>query len=435
MSIILIWAGFVVLILALLALDLGVFHRHEWTPTVPEALAWSGFWISLALAFTGAVYFLYENNWIGAGLAFPVDVGGREASLAYITGFLLEKSLSLDNIFVIALVFSHFRIPLAHQHRVLFWGVIGALAMRGAMIAAGATLLARFSWMTYVLGGLLLLTAARMLIAHHDSMEPERSPVVRLARRLLPVTEELHGARFLVVEGGKRAMTPLLLVLLIVETTDLLFAVDSIPAVFAITSDPFVVYTSNVFAILGLRSLYFALAPLLSRFRFLKSSLVFVLAFVGVKMLLAHTEPIPVTFSLAVVLGILLVGILASVTFPESKQVEPAPVEVELATLHILTEPGAKRAVVLALAGSVLVLGVFLLTLPGPGVLIIAVGLVLVGVQAAWGRHLVRRVVPRRAEADTPSPTETVRLAPPPDEGGPDPDNSANSAASSGKDL
>jgi len=395
----LLWTSFIALILALLALDLGVFHRKAHAPTLAEALAWSGFWISLALAFTGAVYFLYENNWIGVGLAFPEDVSGADASLAYITGYILEKSLSLDNIFIIALIFSHFRVPLALQHRVLFWGVLGALVMRGAMIGAGAALIQRFTWMTYVFGGLLLFTAARMLVVHHDSMEPDRSPIVQLARRLFPVTEGLRDGRFMVVEGGRRMITPLLLVLLMVESTDLLFAVDSVPAIFAITSDPFLIYTSNVFAILGLRSLYFALAPLLSKFRFLKSSLVFVLAFVGVKMLLAHSEPIPVPVSLSVILGILGVGVLASVAFPESDAVQDrSHVEVELEGLHLVSVGGAKRAIVLVLGGSLLVLGTFWLVLPGPGLLTLGVGLWLVGSQLLWARRLLRRVLGPRPQ-------------------------------------
>jgi tellurite resistance protein TerC len=394
MPALLLWASFIALILALLALDLGVFHRKDHAPTLAEALAWSGFWISLALAFTGAVYFLYENNWIGVGLAFPEDVSGADASLAYITGYILEKSLSLDNIFIIALIFSHFRIPLALQHRVLFWGVLGALVMRGVMIGAGAALIQRFTWMTYVFGGLLLFTAARMLVVHHDSMEPDKSPVVQLARRFFPVTEGLRDGHFTVVEGGRRMITPLLLVLLMVESTDLLFAVDSVPAIFAITSDPFLIYTSNVFAILGLRSLYFALAPLLSRFRFLKSSLVFVLAFVGVKMLLAHSEPIPVPVSLSVILGILGVGVVASVAFPESDAVQVrSHLEVELQGLHRVTAGGAKRAIILVLGGSLLVLGTFWLVLPGPGILTLGVGLWLVGSQLLWARRLLRRVL------------------------------------------
>jgi tellurite resistance protein TerC len=239
-------------------------------------------------------------------------VSGRTAALEFLTGYLLEKSLSLDNIFVIALIFSYFRVPLAYQHRVLFWGVVGALALRGVMIAAGAALLHRFAWMTYVFGVILLLTAARLLISRHEALAPEDNLVVRLARRWLPFTTELDGARFFTARNGVRAATPLFLVLLLVETTDVMFAVDSIPAIFAVTDDAFIVYTSNVFAILGLRSLYFALAPMLDRFRYLKVSLVFVLAYIGVKMLLAHSHAIPASVSLAIVAGILGVGLLAS---------------------------------------------------------------------------------------------------------------------------
>ena len=391
---VLIWLGFIAMILSLLALDLGVFHRRPHTPSTAEALAWSGFWIALALAFTGAVYFLYENNWIGAGLAFPEDVSGAEAGLAYLTGYLLEKSLSLDNIFVIALIFSYFGIPLDYQHRLLFWGILGALVMRGAMIAAGAGLIEHVSWITYVFGGLLLFTAARMLVMRHDNLEPDRNPVIRAARRLYPVTDGLRGPRFLVQENGARHVTPLFLVLLMVESTDLLFAVDSIPAVFAVTADPFLVYTSNVFAILGLRTLYFAVAPLLSRFRFLRSSLVFVLAFVAVKMLLTHHAPIPVGISLAMILGILSVGILASVAFQEVDTAAlRSPVEEHVESMDRTTTVVAARVVVLVLGGTALVLGTAWLVLPGPRVLTIAAGLALLGTQGLWAWRLLRSML------------------------------------------
>ena len=322
------WAGFLLLILGLLALDLGVFHRHSRAIGVREALAWSGFWIALALLFNVAVYFIYEHNWGGVGHAGVVDLDGATAALQFFTGYLVEKSLSLDNVFVIALIFSYFRVPLEHQHRVLFWGILGALVLRGVMIGAGAILVQRFTWTTYVFGAVLLLTAARMLVARHDNLEPERSPVLRFARRLAPVTETLHGGHFFAIEGGRRAMTPLFLVLLLVESTDVLFAVDSIPAIFAITMDPFLVFTSNVFAILGLRSLYFALAPLLPRFRHLKTSLVFLLAFIGVKMIGSHHWPIPTTVSLAVIAGILAVGVLASFApYQDTAPLAPPPGE------------------------------------------------------------------------------------------------------------
>jgi tellurite resistance protein TerC len=307
-----IWGGFIVAILALLALDLGVFNRRPHEISATEALGWTAFWVGLALAFNVLVFWLYENNWVGAGLAFPADVDGRTAAVEFLTGYILEKTLSLDNIFVIALIFSYFKVPLAYQHRVLFWGVVGALVMRGVMIGAGALLLHRFWWMTWVFGVLLILTAARMLLARHDSIEPENNLAVRVARRWIPMAPAFDGPRFFTRRNGRLVATPLLLVLLFVEWTDVMFAVDSIPAIFAVTDDAFIVYTSNVFAILGLRSLYFALAPMLERFRYLKTSLVFVLAGIGVKMLFAHSHPVSPAVSLAVVASILGIGLVAS---------------------------------------------------------------------------------------------------------------------------
>lgn len=391
-----VWGGFIALILGLLALDLGVFHRKAHAPTVGEALAWSAFWIFLAMAFIGVVYFLYENNWIGAGLAFPEDVSGREASLEFLTGYVLEKSLSLDNIFVIALIFSYFRIPLEYQHRVLFWGVLGALVMRGVMIGAGSVLIARFAWTTYVFGGILLLTAARMLVVSHDNLEPERSPLIRLARRLYPVTDGLRGDHFFVKDGGRWAMTPMALVLLMVEGTDLLFAVDSIPAIFAVTHDPFLVYTSNVFAILGLRSLYFALAPLLAWFRFLKSSLVFVLAFVGVKMLLAHHHSVPVAISLPVILGLLSVGVVASVLFPrEDPAMLRSPMESDMEHFFRMSRTAAVRSGALFGGGALLAMGTLLFMVPAVGVHLFLLGLAVLASQFVWARGLLARAEAR----------------------------------------
>lgn len=384
---VLIWVGFIVLILGLLALDLGVFNRKAHVPTVAEALAWSAFWISLALAFNGVVFFLYENNLIGGGPG-----SGRQASLEFFTGYVLEKSLSLDNIFVIALIFSYFRVPLKYQHRVLFWGIMGALVMRGVMIGAGAVLIARFYWTTYFFGALLLLTAARMLVVSHENLEPEKSPLIRLARRFFPVTPTMREQRFFVREGGRWAMTPLFLVLLMVEGTDVLFAVDSIPAIFAVTRDPFLVYTSNVFAILGLRSLYFALAPLLAYFRFLKASLVFVLAFVGVKMLLAHSHPVPVAVSLPVIVGILGVGILASVLFPDEGSDElRSPMDHDMSRFFRLSRAIAIRCVALVSGGALLVAGTVLLVVPGLGVKTILLGLAVLASQFVWAQGLLLR--------------------------------------------
>lgn len=301
------WIGFLSMVLAFLALDLGVFHRRVRATGVREALAWTALWVVLALAFTFVVFHLYDGRGTsGDGLT------GRQAAAQFLTGYVIEKSLSLDNVFVIALIFTYFGVPASLQHRVLFWGILGALAMRGAMIAAGAAMFARFEWMSYVFGLFLLGTAVKLLVARHDNLEPEKNALVRLARRSFPVTGSFEGAHFFVRREGRIMATPLFLVLLLVESSDLLFAVDSVPAVFAVTRDPFLVFTSNVFAILGLRSLYFALAGVMTRFRYLKSSLVFVLAFVGTKMLLAHHYAIPTLVSLAFILGILAVGVIAS---------------------------------------------------------------------------------------------------------------------------
>ena len=310
------WAAFVVLILALLALDLGVFHRGEREMSVAAALGWSAFWIALGLAFSGVVYLAYEGRWSGLDSGAPA---GRAATFQYLTGYVVEKSLSLDNIFVMALIFSTLGVPAGRQHRVLYLGILGALILRAVMIFAGVALLEAFAWMNYVFGLILFLSAAKLLTVGSEGVDPEKSLLVRLARRLYPVSRHFDGERFFTVEGGRRHMTPLLVALLAIETADVVFAVDSIPAVLAITKDPFLVFTSNAFAILGLRSLYFALAALVHRFRYLRASLVLILAYVGVKMILAHHAPIPASASLAVILGMLALGILASLRVPAAR--------------------------------------------------------------------------------------------------------------------
>jgi tellurite resistance protein TerC len=290
------WLGFHLLILLLLAVDLGLFHRRARAVSVREAALWSLAWVTLALLWNGGVYL-----WLGP-----------EPALEFLTGYLIEKSLSIDNIFVFALIFGTFRVPAAYQHRVLFWGILGALVMRAAFILAGSALLASFHWMIYLFGAFLIATGIRMALARDTELDPQANPLLKLARRLLPVVADYRDGRLLVREGGRWAATPLLLVLLLVESTDLLFAVDSIPAIFAITLDPFIVYTSNVFAILGLRSLYFVLAGALARFAYLKLGLAAVLVFVGVKMVAADVLEIPVGLSLAVVAALIGGAIAAS---------------------------------------------------------------------------------------------------------------------------
>ena len=294
----LLWAGFTAFVVAMLALDLGVFHRKAHEVRFREALAWSAVWVALALAFNLAVW-----RWFG-----PTK------GLEFLTGYLVEKALSVDNIFVFLIIFSYFAVPKEHQHRVLFWGILGALVMRAVFILAGAALLEAFHWVIYVFGGILILTGVKMLRQRNTEIHPERNPILRLFHRLVPTVAENHGSKFTVVKDGRRFATPLLAVLVAVEATDLVFAVDSIPAVFAVTRDPFIVYTSNIFAILGLRAMYFLLAGVMDRFRYLKPGLATVLVFVGVKMTLADLYKIPVGVSLAVVAGILTVAVVASLT-------------------------------------------------------------------------------------------------------------------------
>ncbi len=313
-----IWTGFVLLILALLALDLGVLNKKDHTITFRESVRWTLFWVSISVLFMGAVWTIYRYNLGGFGLHAGLESTAPEAVMNYLAGYLLEYSLSVDNIFVIALLIKAFKVPDNMQHRVLFWGILGALILRGLMIGAGALLLHQFAWMMYVFGGILLLTSAKMAF---DKEEEERdvadSWVIRLVRRFYAVTPDYRGHKFFDTLDGRHAVTPLFVVLLMVETTDVLFAVDSIPAVFAVTQDPFLVFTSNVFAILGLRSLYFAIAGLLRLFRFLKTSLVFLLAFIGVKMLAKDYVHLHAGWSLLAIVVILGAGVAASLRWPE----------------------------------------------------------------------------------------------------------------------
>jgi len=309
------WVGFIALVLVLLALDLGVFHRKAHAVSSREALGWTAFWVGLALAFNVLVYVMYEHHWLGIGRDVGYPLSGQDAAIEFFTAYLVEKSLSIDNIFVIAMIFTYFRVPPEHQHRVLFWGIVGALIMRGVMIGAGLAVLHRFSWLVYVLGALLIATAVRMLVARRETLEPENSLLVRLIRRVLPVTSTYHGQRLFVRYHGAIAATPLFLALVCVEFADVIFAVDSIPAIFAITTDPFIVYTSNIFAILGLRALYFALAAMIHRFVYLRHALAAVLVFIGGKIFVADMlglAKIPPAVSLSVTLAIIVAGILAS---------------------------------------------------------------------------------------------------------------------------
>ncbi len=294
------WVGFTTFVVAMLALDLGVFHRKAHEVRFKEALTWSCVWVGLALIFNAAVW-----NWFG-----PTK------GLEFTTGYLIEKALSVDNIFVFLVIFSYFAVPKEHQHRVLFWGILGALVMRAVFIFAGAALLEAFHWVIYVFGGILIVTGVKMLVQRNAEIKPQNNPVFKLFQRFVPSVPEYHGAKFWVKKGTTWFATPLLAVLVAVEATDLVFAVDSIPAVFAVTKDPFIVYTSNIFAILGLRAMYFLLAGVMDRFRYLKIGLASVLIFVGSKMCIVEIYKIPVGVSLGVVAGILALSIGASLIGP-----------------------------------------------------------------------------------------------------------------------
>ncbi len=292
------WIGFHVFIFFMLALDLGVFHKHTHVVPVKEAVIWSVVWISLALAFNVFVFFEF----------------GKVKALEFLTGYVIEYSLSVDNIFVFILIFTYFAVKPEYQHKILFWGIMGALVMRGIFIFAGVALINRFHWIVLIFGAFLVFTGIRMLFTKEAEVDPDKNPVVKFFKRFLPVSRELHGDRLFIRQNKRLYATPLFLVLLIIETSDLIFAVDSIPAILAISQDRFIVYTSNIFAIMGLRSLYFALAGIMGLFRYLKIGLAFVLTFVGLKMLFAYFNlDIPIVISLIIIISILFVSVLASV--------------------------------------------------------------------------------------------------------------------------
>ncbi len=307
------WVAFNVFVLAMLALDLGVFHRTKHVVHLREAIAWTLVWITLAGVFAVFIYF-FGHTLVGDN-ARP----NSQLSLEFVTGYLIEQSLSVDNLFVFLLIFRYFAVPRKLQHEVLFWGVLGALVMRAIFIATGVSLLNRFHWIVYIFGAILIYSGIKLLRQHGAEIHPESNPLLRGFRKLFRVTKDYQGGRFFVRRNAMTYATPLALVLIVVETTDLLFAVDSIPAVLAVTREPFIVYTSNVFAIMGLRSLYFALAGMIESFQFLHYGLSLILIFIGAKMLTSHYIDIPIGVALGTVVGVLLTSIVASLMFPKKK--------------------------------------------------------------------------------------------------------------------
>src|SRR5688572_22428210 len=298
------WVGFIAFVLAMLALDLGVFHRKAHAVRPREAGIWVAVWVSLALIFAGGLWYFYN----------------KDIALTFLTGYVIEESLSVDNLFVMVVIFNYFRVPAESQHRVLFYGILGALVMRGLFIGLGAFLIERFSWILFVFGAMLVFTGVRMLFKQDEEFDGEKNRVVRLVRKHVPLTMDYHGNQFFVGFDGRNVATPLFLVLVLVEFTDLIFAVDSIPAIFGITEDPFLVFTSNIFAILGLRSMYFLLAAVVEKFYLLKYGLALILTFIGVKMLIESFYHIPIGASLGVVLGTLALSIAASMMWPRPEE-------------------------------------------------------------------------------------------------------------------
>lgn len=295
------WTGFIVFVFIMLALDLGVFHRKSHEVKIREALIWSAVWISLALIFNYGIFIFM----------------GREKAIEFLTGYVIEKSLSIDNLFVFIMVFTYFNVDTKYQHKILFWGILGALIMRAIFIFAGVALISMFHWIIYVFGGFLIFTGIKMLFHKDEKLDPNKNPLVIIFKKFFPVTEEMHGSKFFVKINARTVATPLFIVLLVIEFTDLIFAVDSIPAILAISNDTFIIFTSNVFAILGLRALYFALAGITKYFYYLKYGLSAILVFVGIKMIMAEFYKIPIVYSLLSILGILLISILFSIVFPK----------------------------------------------------------------------------------------------------------------------
>jgi tellurite resistance protein TerC len=326
------WLGFILLIISLVMIDLGLLNRRPQALSLSKALVWAAAWISISLAFTAVVYDGYSNHRFGLGTV-PDAVDGRvndgpSAATKYLTSYVLEKALSVDNLFVIAVIFQFLAVPAEHQHRVLFWGIFGAMILRGLMIGIGVELVSHHHWVLYVFGAFLLFTGLRLLVVRDRPPDPAHNPVMRIARRFLPLTPRYHGKRLIAIENGRRMLTPLALAMILVETSDVMFATDSIPAVFSVTADPLLVYTSNIFAVLGLRTLYFALAGLMQRFHYVKISLALILVVVAVKMIASHwirqaMGEYAVLYLLGIVGLLLGAGVTASLLLPQPR--EPVP--------------------------------------------------------------------------------------------------------------
>jgi tellurite resistance protein TerC len=388
---ILLWLGFIALILLLVSIELGRMQRHARVLGRYDALASTLLWIALPLAFNVAIYFLYENHWLGAGLTPGRELDGRTAALQFFTGYLIQKGLTLDNISVIALILSHFRVPLEYQCRVLVPSILGAILLRGAMIAGGVVLIHFFPRTSYVFGVLVIFTALRMLAHRSGPLKLDDGLAMRLVKRRYPPAAGFDGERFLTRADETWAGTPLLYALVMIISATAIFAVDSVPAIMAVTREPFIIFGSIIFAVLGLHSLYFLLASVLERLQYFRLALVGILIFVGVKMLLMHVAPISTGVALAVVSALLLAGALASLLLQPPPAGLVSPIAEELDQLIQLTLTSARRIVVLVMGTTVLLVGIAMIVTPGPSILVIPLGLAILGTEFVWAQRLLKR--------------------------------------------
>ena len=387
----LLWAILIFTVVALLMLDIGLLHRQVTRISFIEALALSGFWIVIGLAFALFIFFAYEQAWLANYI--PVTaLSGSQAVTEYLTTYLLEKSLSLDNLFVIAVIFQSLNIPLQYQYRVLFYGIIGAILMRTVIIIGGIQLFDAFSWMNYLYAGLLLFAAFRFFINHTVVTERAESKLVKLITRFVPVKKTVEDGRFILYRNKSLMITPLFIAVLTIESADLVFAIDSIPAALAISQDSFIVVSSNIFAIMGLRALYFVLASAMQQLHYLKVSLILILLFVATKMLLIHTYPIDTIVSLLVISLMLIAGIIASLLQKDRGPVfATSPIAKEMGRIYNLTFVGLKRIIILVLGISVIIVGIIMIVAPGPAIVVIPAGLAILATEFVWARIILKK--------------------------------------------
>lgn len=388
-----IWIVVITLIIGLLILDFYSLNIRAREVHVKEALAWTIVWFVLAFCFNVLVYFLYENNWLGWTNLASHSSSGWQAAVQFLTGFIMEKSLSVDNIFVIAMIFSYLKIPVIEQQRLLLWSVLGAIGLRAVMIALGSMFMIHFQWIVYLFGGLLIATAVKMLMIRQDNINIGHNPLMLFAKKFYPIADNSRRGHFFGTMKGARAITPLFLALVLVTSSNLIFAIDSIPAIFAVTQDSFLVFTSNVLAVLGLRALYFTIGGYVDRFRYIKLSLVFILIYLAIKIMLIHHYPISNMISLVIILTVLIVGILASLFLPPMdirKSVKP--LFNDMVTLAVISYRQARRIVVLILGTSVLLVGIAMIVLPGPAIVVIPIGLGILAIEFTWAKRWLQKV-------------------------------------------